>query len=94
MTVLDKIKSAHKKPPPIINHLEKKAEIAISYRKQDFSKILFILFTQESRASFDGPEEFSRAWVSKETGHRSQTMTTAMRAIVGFQLIGPFKVPS
>ena len=58
--VLAEMKSAIKKPPLTMNHKEKRVEFAIKYMKQDFDNVMF---TDECRATLDGPDGFSRGWV-------------------------------
>ena len=95
--VLAEVKSAIKKPPLTMNHEERRVEFAIKYMKQDLSKVLF---TDECRATLDGPDVFSRGWVLNKLDipvrlRRQQGGGRVMlwAAILGSKLIGPFKVP-
>ena len=58
--VLAEMKPAIKKPPLTMNHKERRVEFAVNYIKQEFDKVMF---TDECRATLDGPDEFSRGWV-------------------------------
>ena len=64
--------------------------------KQDFDKVMF---TDECRATLDGPDGFSRDWVLNKLDIpvrlRRQQGEGVMfwAAILGSNLIGPFKVP-
>ena len=53
--VLAEMKSAIKMPPLIMNHKQRGVEFAVENMKQEFDKILF---TDESRATLDGPDGF------------------------------------
>ena len=94
--VLAEMKSASKKPPLTMNHKERRVELAVKYMKQNFDKVMF---TDECRATLDGPDGFSRGWVLKldipvrlrRQQGRGRVMFWA--AILGSKFIGAFKVP-
>ena len=95
--VLAKMKSAIKKPPLTMNHKERRVEFAVKYMKQDFDEVMF---TDECRATLDGPGGFSRGWVLNKLDipvrvRRQQGGGGVIfwAAILGSKLIGPFKVP-
>ena len=58
--VLAEMKSAIKKPPLAMNHKERKVEYAVKSMEQNFDNVMF---TDECRATLDGPDGFSRGWV-------------------------------
>ena len=94
--VLAGMKSASKKPPLTMNHKERRVEFAVKYMKQDFDKVMF---TDECRATLDGPDGFSRGWVLNKLDipvrlRRQQGGGRIMfwAAILGSKFIGAFKV--
>ena len=77
--------------------MERRVEYAKKTMKND---ILCIIFTDECRATLDGPDGWSKGWLAND-----QPMSTRLKriqggggvmfwsGIVGDKLIGPFKVP-
>ena len=55
------VKSASKQPPLTAHLKVARLAWAKKYMKVDFSRVMF---TDECRASLDGPDGFSRGWVS------------------------------
>ena len=95
--VLAEMKSAIKKPPLTMNYKERGVEFAVKYMKQDFNKVRF---SDECRATLDGPDGFSRGWVLNKLNipvrlRRQEGREGVMfwAAILGSKLIGPFKLP-
>jgi transposase len=84
------------RPPLTKQHKAKRVKWATNYIKCDFSRVIF---TDECRATLDGPDGFSRGWV----GHGFETPFRVRRqqggggvmfwaGICGDTLIGPFMV--
>ena len=80
-----------------MNHKERGVEYAVKYMKQYLDKVRF---TDECRATLDGPDGFSRGWALNKLYitvrlRRQQGGEGVMfwAAILGSELIGPFKVP-
>ena len=84
------------RPPLTKQHKEKRVKWATDYIKCHFSTVIF---TDECRATLDGPEGFSRGWI----GHGFETLFRLRRqqgggggmfwaGICGETLIGPFMV--
>ena len=84
------------RPPLTKQHKEKRVKWATDYIKCDFS---IVIFTDECRATLDGPDGFSRGWI----GHGFETPFRLRRqqgsggvmfwaGICGETLIGPFMV--
>ena len=59
-----KVKSAVKQPPLKKIHKQKRIEWAKRYMKIDFNQVVF---TDECRATLDGPDGFSRGWITRGT---------------------------
>lgn len=91
----------HLKPiprPPLTKlHKEKRLAWAKKYLKTDFNNVLF---TDECRATVDGPDGWSKVWVSNgaQTPFRIRRQQGGggvmfWSGIIGEDLLGPFKVP-
>ena len=90
-------RKASSRPPLNKKHKEKRIKWARKYMKTDFQKVLF---TDECRASLDGPDGWARGWVLDERPlpsrlRRQQGGGGVMfwAAIIKDTLIGPFRVP-
>jgi len=87
-----------KSTPPIMDHnKEKRISWARKNMKLDFSKVIF---TDACRTTLDGPDGWSKGWVCNDSSipsrlRRQQGGGGVMfwAAIVGDELIGPFRVP-
>ena len=76
---------------------QKRVSWAKKYMKLDFSKVIF---TDECRATLNGPDGWSKGWIFNDEFipsrlRRQQGGGGVMfwAAIVGEKLIGPFRVP-
>lgn len=98
--VLRNIASVRKptiRPPLRKTHMEKRLAWAKNNLKTDFKNVLF---TDECRATLDGPDGWSSGWLrhgstSPERMRRQQSGGGVMfwAGIIGQELVGPFKVP-
>jgi transposase len=91
------IKSPAKRPPLTSRHKRLRMEWSKKYMK---TEIKFVLFTDESRATLDGPDGWAKGWV-----FNGDDCPTRMRrqqggggvmiwgGIIGNELVGPFRVP-
>lgn len=84
-------------PPLKKSHKEKRLAWAKKYMKTDFSTVLF---TDECRATLDGPDGWSSGWLrhgctAPERLRRQQGGGGVMfwAGIIGKELVGPFKIP-
>lgn len=93
---IGKVKKAKKRPPLSRAHKESRLQWAKKYMKTDWSKVIF---TDECRATLDGPDGFARGWIRQ--GHivpanlRRQQGGGGVLFWAGIHnqnLIGPFKV--
>jgi hypothetical protein len=91
------IRSARKQPPLSKANKEKRLIWAKNYMKVDFRNVIF---TDECRATLDGPDGFARGWIGK--GQAAQTRLRRQQGGGGVMfwaalhdniLIGPFRVP-
>ena len=80
-----------------MNHKESSVEFAVNYMKQGFDKIMF---TDEYRATLDGPDGFLRGLVLNKLDipvrlrqQQGGGGVMFLAASLGSKLIGPFKVP-
>ena len=91
------VKTAKRQPPLTIVHKVNRVKWAMKYLKTDFSNVLF---TDECRATLDGPDGFARGWVLNGLDvpaylRRQQGGGGVMfwAGLIGTELIGPFRVP-
>ena len=84
-------------PPLTSRHKTKRVEWARHYMKVDFQTVLF---TDECRATLDGPDGWSRGWLVNgmtrpSRGRRQQGGGSVMfwAALIGREVVGPFRVP-
>jgi len=96
LRTLGKVKSPSKKPPLSKIHREKRVQWAEKYVKMDFKNVVF---TDECRATLDGPDGWSSGWVLngrpvKLRIRRQQGGGGVMfcAGIKGNEIIGPFRV--
>ena len=92
------VKKAEKRPPLSELNQRKRVNWARKYLKLDFSRVIF---TDECRATLDGPDGWRRGWVMDANSvpyvmRRQQGGGGVMfwAAIVGSTLIGPFMIDS
>ena len=85
------------KPPLSKTNKENRLKWAANYMKVDFSKVLF---TDETRASLDGPDGWSKGWVSlgRDRHRRLRRQQGGggimiWAGIIGGVLVGPWRVP-
>ncbi len=98
--ILQKLAVVHKPTirPPLTNaHKQKRLQWAHTYMKTNFQTVLF---TDECRATLDGPDEWSSGWLVD--GHHVPTRLRRQQGgggvmfwagIMGRELVGPFRVP-
>ena len=91
------VKSPVKKPVLTQRHRELRLEWARTYFQQNFSKVLF---SDKTRASLDGPDNWQKGWVFKENkrpikNFRQKQGGSIMiwAGIINDELVGPFRVP-
>ena len=74
-------------------HKEKRMVLSRDNMKTDFSKIIF---TDEGRVTFDGPDGWSKGWVLQDreapVSKRRQNRILMWAGIVGDKFIRPYKV--
>ena len=97
LKTMGRVLKADTRPPLNSKHKEKRLQWAQKYLKQDFQ---MVLFTDECRATLDGPDGWSSGWVA-----RGQAPPTRMRrqqggggvmfwaGIIKKEVLGPFRVP-
>lgn len=85
------------KPPLKTVHKQNRLKWAEDYMKTDFSKVLF---TDECRATLDGPDGWCKGWVAvgRDRPHRLRRQQGGggvmfWAGIVGNMMVGPWKVP-
>ena len=90
------VKKAEIRPPILPRHEKKRLEWAKMYMKLDFANVIF---TDEMRATLDGPDGWRRGWILEGQGapnviRRQQGGGSIMiwGGIVKNRFIGPFKV--
>lgn len=93
---LGTVKKVVASPPLSKLHRQKRQEWANRYLKQDFSKVLW---TDECRATLDGPDGWARGWVLK--GRQSRNRMRRQQGgggvmfwagLLGNTIVGPFRV--
>ena len=97
LSTFAKNRKASSRPPLNKKHKAKRVEWAECYMKTDFQKVLF---TDECRASLDGPDGWARGWVLEDRPVPSRFCRQQggggvmfWAAIIKDTLIGPFRVP-
>ena len=84
-------------PPLSTAHKQKRLQWAKQYMKTDFKTVLF---TDECRATLDGPDGWSGGWLVD--GHPMQTKLRRQQGgggvmfwagIMGREIVGPFRIP-
>lgn len=97
LKTVGKFKSPEKKPPLSPKHKEKRVEWARKYMKLDMKHVLF---TDESRATLDGPDSWGKGWVFK--GDKTHLMFRRQQGggglmiwagIIDNTILGPVRVP-
>jgi len=85
------------RPPLNETHKQKRLDWAQMYLKTNFEDVLF---TDESRATLDGPDGWAKVWnpTGAETPHRIRRQQGGggvmfWAGIIGDELVGPFRVP-
>lgn len=96
LRTIAKVKSAEKKPPLTQRHMNLRVEWARSYMKQDMK---CVLFTDETRATLDGPDGWSKGWVGFEgklhhrfRRHQGGGGVMLWAGIVENEIVGPIMV--
>ena len=90
-------KSSVKIPPLSTENKKKRLDWAKHYMKTDFSNVIF---SDECRATLDGPDGFSRGWILDKTSTPSRLVRQQggggvmfWAGLHGKNLVGPFRVP-
>ena len=91
------VRSSVKRPPLTKRHKILRLEWARQYLKMDMSRVLF---TDESRATLDGPDGWSNGWLyfgdeRHQRLRRQQGGGGVMiwAGIIGDKLVGPYRIP-
>lgn len=97
LSTIAKVKSPEKKPPLTQRHMLLRVEWARSYMKQDMK---CVIFTDETRATLDGPDGWSKGWVGFEgklhyrfRRHQGGGGVMLWAGIVNNEIVGPIMVP-
>jgi len=90
------VKKAESRPPLTKLHKEKRLKWAKDYMKSNFASVIF---TNECRATLDGPDGWAQGWVSKgqDAPHRYKRQQGGggvmfWAGIVSDELVGPCRV--
>ena len=96
LRTMSNVRNATKRPPLTDAHKTRRLDWAHEYMKQDFGHVIF---TDECRATLDGPDGFSRGWILD--GHNAPIRLSRQQGgggvmfwagIFGDKLVGPFKL--
>ena len=90
------VKSPQKKPPITKRHMQLRVNWARSYMTQDMK---IVLFTDETRATLDGPDEWSKGWFGfggklhhRVRRHQGGSGVMLWAGIINGELVGPTMV--
>jgi len=93
---LGKVKKSKTRPPLNQKHKDKRIAWSKKYMKTDFSKVLW---TDEMRATLDGPDGWARGWIQtgKEAPFRLKRQqggggVMIWAGILDNELVGPFRI--
>ena len=87
------VQKPKRNPPLNQRHKARRLEWATKYMKTDFSRVIF---TDECRATLNGPDDWARGWISLHDspprGQQGGGGVMFWAAIIGESIIGPFRV--